>query len=72
MINEQSEKIEITTNELTAFLVGVMNDNKANNSDRLKAADMLAKRIGFYEKENQQKQQSVMMVNIDPLSEPLE
>jgi len=54
--SDQVERLEISSDELTSFFRTVMNDKEAKESDRIKAAENLAKRIGYYEQDNQQRQ----------------
>lgn len=54
--SEQVERLQISSDELTEFFRGRMNDKLAKDSDRIKAAENLAKRIGYYEEDNQQRQ----------------
>jgi phage terminase small subunit len=54
--NEHSEQLEITIEELTNFFRSIMEDEEQKGADRIRAAENLSKRVGYYEEHNKQKQ----------------
>ena len=57
--SSQLERLEINADELTSFFRSVMNNEEARDSDRIKAAENLGKRIGYYEEDNKQRQVNI-------------
>jgi phage terminase small subunit len=53
--NEQNERLQITADELTKFFRTIKDDPEQKGADRIKAAENLAKRFGYYEEHNKQK-----------------
>ena len=53
---KQAKRLEITADELTLFFRMMKDDEDQKGSDRIKAAENLAKRFGYYEEHNKQKQ----------------
>jgi phage terminase small subunit len=53
---EHSEQLEITIEELTNFFRSIMEDEEQKGADRIRAAENLSKRVGYYEEHNKQKQ----------------
>ena len=52
---EVKKRCEVESDDITSFFLKVMEDSKEKTTDRIKAAENLAKRIGFYEMHNEQK-----------------
>lgn len=52
---ETAERTEVSADKLTDFFKTVMDDYTQNVKDRIKAAENLAKRIGYYKTHNEQK-----------------
>ena len=52
----REERLEISADELTQFFRMMKDDENQKGSDRIKAAENLAKRFGYYEEHNKQKQ----------------
>ena len=59
LTNEQSKRLEITADELTRFFRMMKDDENQKGADRIKAAENLAKRFGYYEEHNKQKQNTI-------------
>lgn len=57
--NKQAERLEITADELTRFFKMMKDDEEQKGSDRIKAAENLAKRFGYYEEHNKQKKATI-------------
>jgi phage terminase small subunit len=54
--SDRKERLEITADELTEFFRMMKDDENQKGADRIKAAENLAKRFGYYEEHNKQKQ----------------
>ena len=54
-----AERTDTSADDLTQFYKGVMYDTTENTRDRIKAAENLSKRIGYYQSHNQQKAKGV-------------
>lgn len=54
-----SERLEIDADKLTAFFQSIMNNEESRDTDRIKAAENLGKRIGYYEEDNKQRQLNI-------------
>jgi phage terminase small subunit len=52
---KQTERLEITADDLTQFFKGIVESEDEQTKDRIKAAENLSKRIGYFEKDNNQK-----------------
>ena len=52
----QVQRLEIDADNLTRFFQSIMENKESNDRDRIKAAENLGKRIGYYEEDNKQKQ----------------
>jgi phage terminase small subunit len=59
LTERQSEELEITVEELTNFFRSIMEDEEQKGADRIRAAENLAKRRGYYEEHNKQKKATI-------------
>lgn len=56
---QTAKRTDTSADDLTQFYKGVMYDTTENTRNRIKAAENLSKRIGYYQTHNQQKAKGV-------------
>lgn len=61
--NAKADELNITFNDLARIELDIAYKGE-KDSDRLRAVDQLSKKLGFYERDNKQKQTILNMINL--------